>query len=209
MSNNAQKLPLGRSLNQVARNRALDEVHLTGKSLPCSVVSRRGQIVQVKFELADAYTLQNVTIPVASSIYAQAPLQPGDKGVAIAADAYLGGVSGLGGGTADLSRRGNLTALLFVPLANSTWTAPLDPGSYLLQGPNGVVLQDLGAACIFKLTPSGLTITVGGMVCTINAAGLTVTGGEVDADGIGLKTHKHISATPGSATSASIAGAGP
>lgn len=41
------------------------------------------------------------------------------------------------------------------------------------------------------LAGDGLTATVGGMTLTLTGAGVVVTGGDVAADGISLKGHKH------------------
>jgi hypothetical protein len=58
----------------------------------------------VKFELgAIPFTLPRVRMPVLTSEYIRAPLAVGCRGFVIPADAYLGGMSGLGGGTATLS----------------------------------------------------------------------------------------------------------
>lgn len=49
-----------------------------------------------------------------------------------------------------------------------------------------------------KIETSGsLTVKVGGMTCVIDGAGVTVTGGDVVADGISLKTHKQSGVVPG------------
>jgi hypothetical protein len=63
-------------------------------------------MVTVAFELHDTpYVFPNVTIPLFGPQYIRYPMQPGDKGIVIPADTYLGGVSGQGGGVADLTLR--------------------------------------------------------------------------------------------------------
>src|SRR3954468_18141322 len=123
---NAQKTPLFQSANRLAENRVGDALQRTGKALPCSVVSKSGSIVTVKFEVNSDYSLPNVTIPMFGPIYIRYPIQPGDKGMVVPADARLSGVSGIGGGTADLSQPGNLTGLVFLPIANTAWSE-VDP----------------------------------------------------------------------------------
>lgn len=176
IADNAQKTPFTQSQNRFAEQKIADAMQQLGRALPCKVVSIQGQIVTVSFEITDpVFTLPQVTIPIATSKYDWIPIQAGDLGVTVPADVYLGGVSGLGSGTADLSQRANLTALQFVPCANKAWTVQ-DPNKRLIQGPSGVVLQDTGGSCVFTLTPTGITITVGGKTWTWNANGLTVEG---------------------------------
>lgn len=184
MADNAQKKPIGQSLNKFARERATDQIQSLGKALPASVVSVRGAIVTVKFEVASDYTLPNVTIPLIGSEYARPPIQAGCKGVVFPSDAYLGGVSGLGGGTAGLTPRGNLTALVFAPIGNSGWTV-VDGNAFVMYGPNGVVLRDSNSLCVITLTPSGIAIALPG------GGNIVVSGGDVIADGKSLKTHTH------------------
>lgn len=161
MSDNAQTTPLAISLNLFAQRRALDAIQQLGKGLPCSIVSAVGQIVTVKFELQTINTLPNVTVPTAFSFYQMPPWQPGDKGVVLPADAYLGGISGLGGGTADLSLIGNLSALIFVPVANASWTSP-NPNAHVIQGPQGVILTN---------QPSTITLMLNGNSVVIKGSG--------------------------------------
>ena len=191
MVDNAQKTPFGRSMNSFARAKAQDAIQLTGRALPCSVVSIKGSIVQVKFEIqSSVFTLPNVTIPLFGPEYIRYPVQPGCKGVTIAADAYLGGMSGLGGGVADLTVRGNLTALVFLPIANSNWFT-VDANSVVIYGPNGVTLMDQGQAVTFALTPNGITVNLGGNNLTVNNGTVIVPNGDVVIEGIHFLQHEH------------------
>src|SRR3981189_2805259 len=106
MSDNSRKIPLARSLNTAAMQRAADAIQQLGKALPCKVEEVKGQIATVSFEVANLpFTLPKVKIPIATSKYDWIPIQKGDKGVAQPSDVYLGGISGLGGGTADYPQR--------------------------------------------------------------------------------------------------------
>lgn len=196
-----QKVPLSGSLNTFARGRARDALQNTGRSLPCSVVSVKGAIVQVRFEVQSVFTLPNVTIPLFGPEYIRYPIQPGDKGIVISADAYIGGVSGLGGGVADLTPRGNLAALVFVPIGNTAWSA-VDGQAVVVYGPNGVVLRDTGAKVTFTLTPSGIAI-VGNVSVKgdVSITGKLTTTGDVVAGGISLMNHTHTTTTSGQQTS--------
>lgn len=200
MSANWQKTWLADSLNQIAQGKAQGEIQRTGRALPCSVIVVSGGIVTVKFEVQSSYTLHPVTVPKIGSQWMRYPTQVGDLGMVIAADAYLGGVSGLGGGVADLRQRGNLSTLVYVPIGNTAWPT-VNPNAVVLYGPDGVVLRDQGSACTFTLTPAGITINVsaGGAVA-VNGGTVTVTGGDVIADGISLKQHVHPY-TPGTGAS--------
>lgn len=185
MASNAQKTPLALSLNDVARERAGAAIHKTGRALPCSIVSKQGSIVRVKFEINSRYPLPDVTIPHFGPEYVRYPTQPGDKGIVLPADYYIGGMSGLGGGAADLTQRGNLSNLVFFPIANTSWSS-VDANAVTIYGPNGVVLRDSGSACVITLTPSGITIH-GNVVVT----GSITTTGDVVAAGHSLDNHVH------------------
>ena len=192
MSDAFLKKPLGQSLNDIATKRAGDAIQLLGKCLPASVVSvqKAGTIVTVKFEMgAIPFTLPKVKMPVLTSEYVRLPIAPGCRGLVIPADAYLGGVSGLGGGVADLSLQSNLGALVFAPIGNIGFQ---DVASDILTlyGPGGVTIRTASGATKIELTAGGVTITLSG-------GNVTVIGGSVIADGINLKTHTHSGVQPG------------
>ncbi len=200
MSDAFIKKPLGQSLNDLSTKRAEDAIQLLGKALPASIVTvnKAGTIVTVKFELgAIPFTLPRVRMPVLTTEYFRAPLQVGCRGFVIPADAYLGGVSGLGGGTATLARQSNLGALVFAPIGNMDFQ-DVDGSVATVYGPNGVTLRTQNSAVRLLLTPSGVTIIVTGGQVAVTPSGVavtnltvTVTGGDVVADGISLKTHRH------------------
>ena len=165
MADNVQKTPLGLSLNRFARSKALDQIAKTGRSLPCQVVSVKGSIVQVAFQVQQPAgwtqpTIPNVTISVAGSEYIRYPIQVGCKGFAIAADAYLGGMSGIGGGIATLTTPGNLTALVFQPIGNSGWSV-VDPNTLVIYGEPGVTVQTKDGSISVQVSMSGVTINSG------------------------------------------------
>jgi hypothetical protein len=159
MASNAQKTPLQISLPNAIQKKVQDAVSLLGKALPAQVVAVMGSIVTVKFLVTTSlFTLPNVTCPVAGPEYARPPTQVGDKGVVIPIDVYLGGVSGLGGGSADISLPGNLSALVFFPIGNTGFSTTDDPNSFVLYGPNGVILRNTANTISVKLTSSGVVI---------------------------------------------------
>ena len=161
--NNAQKIPFQSSLNRFAAIKAASAIQQLGKSLPASVVSVKGSIVTVKFELTNIpFTLPNVTIPLFGPSYIRYPIQKGDAGVVIAVDARIGGVSGLGTGTADLSQPANLSSLFFMPVGNANWDTAT-PGALVLKNAaaatSGNFAVGTGATGTFT-TPTGQTVTV-------------------------------------------------
>lgn len=221
MSGNFQKTPFTESMSRFSESKAAAALQLTGRELPCSVVSVQGAIVTVKFEVQDpVITLPNVTVPLFGPEYIRYPIQPGDKGVVFSLDAYIGGMSGLGSGVASLTQPSNLSALVFFPIGNNKWVA-VDPQAVVLYGPNGIVLRDTNSGCTFTLRPTGITIdgpmvtincpvTINGVVVingltTINnslVATNSITGGAGTADQVSLQTHRH--GTSGSTAAATV-----
>ncbi len=209
MSNNSQKTPLGRALNQFASKIVADAFQRLGQALPCSVVTVDGAIVTVKFEVTSKFTLPNVTIPMVGAEYIRYPIQVGDKGVAFSADARLAGVSGIGGGTADLSQPANLTALVFLPVSNMNWSVTPDAQAVFIYGPNGVILQDTGGSSKITISPSGIAMLgdteIDGDLHTTGDTTLdgdANIGGDVNVDGdviasliVSLLHHKHTGGT--------------
>lgn len=118
--NNRQR-PLS-GLSRLAENKAKTEKLLDAESYPCSIVaiSENGAMVTVKFELEDLQ-LPEIEMPVFMFDKVRFPIAVGDKGVARASNRYLGGVSGLGGGTANNAVIGNLTGLVYEPISNTEW----------------------------------------------------------------------------------------
>lgn len=190
MANNAQKTPLAQTLNEFAASKIAGALQLTGKSLPCSIVSIAGWIATVKFEVdAAPFTLPNVTVPVASSLYDYLPLQKGDPGIVRAADARLGALSELGGSTPPIGGAANLATLVFEPFGKKSYAAPSDPKVRVVQGPNGVTIQDLATNSTIVLTKTGITLTRGNAVVTMTDASVVVAcgGNNVTVDSSGIE----------------------
>lgn len=163
MTDNAQKIPASFSLHQFAGGKVKEIVQQLGKSYPCHIAGiQQSGIVTVQFDVTGVWNFPQVMqMPVAMPQYVRYPLQVGDKGVAMSADAYLGGVTGLGAGTANAAQRqSNLGALFFVPLANKSWAATDTGTTTIIGGPNGVVIQDSTDVTTIKVTANTVTIRV-------------------------------------------------
>ena len=185
---------------------------IMGKSLPCHVVETAGQIVTVAFDMpvGAPWILPQITLPVASSPYDYIPLQVGDTGFTVPADAYLGGISGLGGGQATWARPGNLDALVFVPVGKQSFTAA-NASARIIQGPDGWIAQTTqGTTCTAVGNQNGITLTYGSTQIVMNSTSISLTaGGEtVTLDSSGLEicgilfgTHEHSGVATGSGTS--------
>ncbi len=170
-----KKLNFGGNMHNFADQKIAAAMQMTGKILPAEVVSQAGKMVTVAFLLRDIpYTLPQLTIPLFGPQYIRYPMQKGDKGIVIPANTYLGGASGLGGGTADLTPPANLSALVFLPISHTEWEN-VDGQVLTLYGPEGVTIRDAGSNTTFLLTPESITIvtpeqfqvTVGDTVLTL------------------------------------------
>ncbi|OKP23350.1 hypothetical protein [Serratia fonticola] len=179
-----KKLNFGGNMHRFADQKIADAMQMAGKVLPASVVSRSGNMVTLSFLLRDIpYVLPQITIPLFGPQYIRYPMQPGDRGIVIPADTYLGGASGLGGGTADLTPPANLSALVFLPISHTEWEG-VDPQVLTLYGPEGVTIRDAGSNTTFLLTPESITIatpnqfkvTVGSTVLTLTSGSWSLTG---------------------------------
>ena len=160
MADNSQKTAFALTSNAWASRRIGDAIQLAGKALPAQVVDIPEPgvpIVTVKFLLTGIFTLPVVTLPVAGAIYFRPPTAVGDLGAVFPLDVYLGGVSGLGGGVADLTQRANLSTLVWFAVGNKNWS-PVDPNVFTLFGPGGVTLRDSGSASQLLLTPGGIEL---------------------------------------------------
>jgi hypothetical protein len=164
----AHKVPLARTLPQFARGQARVELGKIGLRLPGHVVAVSGPIVTVNFDV-EGIQIQQMTMAAAMSKYCRSPIQVGDLGYATTADAYLGAVTGLGAGTADMTQRGNLSCLVWVPLGNKNWSA-VDSTSMHLESANGQFTVDVAnggitmayeGTTLFQINSSGQVIING------------------------------------------------
>ena len=210
MADNTQKLWLQQNLLAVATQRALAEIERTGRALPCQVTAVNGSIVTVTFEVTNTpWTLPPLTLPKAESQWLRAPTQVGDFGMTVPADTFLGGISGLGAGTADLTvDYGNMSTLVWVPVGSTDFAAGPTSSSgksmAWVNGPDGAALTDDQQTTgiwadptnntVQITAPSGgsVTITVGSKTWTFDATGFT------DSNSVVEETHVHGEVQSGS-----------
>ncbi|MBC4082310.1 hypothetical protein H8M88_01215 [Klebsiella pneumoniae] len=180
----SQRLNFAKSMNNFAEVKIAEAMELVGKVLPATVVSQSGKMVTVSFSLTNTpFTLPQVTIPLFGPEYVRYPMQPGDRGIVIPADTYIGGMSGLGGGVADLTQPTNLSALVYLPISNTEWQ-DVDGQVVTVYGPEGVTLRDSGSNTTFLLkpdsiaisTPDSFTVTVGGTVFSLTGSKWSLSG---------------------------------
>lgn len=184
MSGNVQKTPLARSLPNIGAKRANDLGQTEPKSFPVTVKSVDGHLLTVTINVnGDEVQIPDITIPQTHSQWIREPTQVGDQGMITIPDGYMGGVSGLGGGTADLYPRANLTNAHYQPTSRDAFPAMPDPNAVYLNGPNGVILESTGGACRITLTPSGIQFKVGATTYSFSATTMIVAGADIQTDG--------------------------
>jgi hypothetical protein len=195
------------SLNRMAVNRALEAIQNMGKSLPCVVTAIEGSIVTVEFYLdTSPWLLPSISIPKLESPWMRSPTQVGDMGLAVPAGTFLGGISGLGSGLADMRNPGNLAALYFVPISNQ-YSPPPNIMAATVQGPDGAIIQTtLGTASSVIVSSTGTVVTFGVSSVNVGVASITLSAGGHEVildsagftiDGILFDTHVHGGVTTG------------
>ncbi|WP_324028579.1 phage baseplate protein [Pantoea sp. JZ2] len=182
---NAQKTPFISTLSGMMSDVNRSQAALKGRELPCHVVGVRGQIVTVQFDmLPEGINFPQITIPVATFPYIRYPIQAGDRGVTIAADVSLRGVSGLGPGIANLSYTLSLTPLFFVPIANAEWPGE-NPNKIVLYGPEGALIKTSDGKTSVSIDSDKIALSIAGQTLELSASGLIHNGVNIGA------THKH------------------
>jgi hypothetical protein len=168
-ADNSRKTPVAQSLGAWRLAQGKQDQGRQGQALPASVVAVDGSIVTVAILIMPtvgqpAFTFPQITCPLFGPEWIRYPIQAdptpgmGTLGFLVPADYYLGGVSGLGGGTADLSQPANLSALAFFPIGNKNWPAPIDPDALEFYGHPNVIIRDGQDKYRITVTPSGIEI---------------------------------------------------
>lgn len=195
------KTPLAFKLPAFTRQKIADAFALTGKALPASIkaVVSSG-IVEVQFELANIpFTLPPIIVPVQGSEYVRVPYQVGCLGVVRPADARLGGVSGQGGGTPDLTAPASLGALVFEPIGNVDWPndPAVDPMVLTMYGPAGALLRTPDGTASVGVSAASVSLVFGSHSIVIDSSGIKF-------DGKPYLAHEHIAVMSGSDTSGGV-----
>jgi hypothetical protein len=199
VADNAQKTPFGQSLNRWGTAVAQSAIEVLGKSLPAIVSKVAGAIVTVNYQVTGKQVLSQVSMPVLGSRYLRLPFRAGAKGMTISADAYLGGMSGQGGGTADLTQQGNLATSAWSPVGSTDWPS-VDPNTTVIVGESGGVLikdSEIGSSTL-AITGSSITLSAGGHTVVINATGVVI-------DGKIFLLHEHTLVQTGTSDSGPVA----
>jgi hypothetical protein len=196
-----QKVPYSRTFSSFTQQKAFDEHIKRGSPIPGKVVSVDGAIVTINFLIQGPQGQNlgwpNIAMPLASSEYVRLPIQAGDLGVARPSSIYLGGVSGLGGGTADLTLRGNLSNLVWDPIGNNDWSS-VNPAVLTLYGPAGAKLQDKADTASVLVGDGTITMVAGGHTVVISSAGVVI-------DGVVFSMHMHTGVTVGAEDTGPVA----
>ena len=198
-----QKTPFAVSISDYVQSKLEQNRQNFGWQLPCRVIAVNGAIVTVNFEIdtGGQYTFPPVTCPIAQSTYVRLPVQIGDLGMCISADARLGGVTGLGikGALAPLGFPFNLGALVYVPLGANDWSN-VDSNAVNINAPNGVVIRDTENNCTITLLPTGVTVAIGSTSLVVDSTGVIVNGkftvnGDVATTGALTNNGKSVGST--------------
>lgn len=153
---NAQKRSQAGDLHEFGDKKSQDWLFRAPKSTPARVAAIVGNMVSVAVNMmTKPFTVPAITMPKAESPYFRSPTQSGDQGMIISCDYYLGGVSGLGGGTATLTPEANLSTGVFLPISRTSLPPMVDPNAAQCSGPNGVVLTDTAGDASLKISPGG------------------------------------------------------
>jgi hypothetical protein len=109
-------------------------------------------------------------MPKLESQWVRTPTQVGDLGFTVSADTFLGAMSGLGSGVADLNTQySNLgSRLVFCPLGNKTFPAAADANKAWVNGPAGAIVGSTDGSVVTIWDASGkalsLVVPSGGFV---------------------------------------------
>ena len=176
---NDERLWFQSNANKLAETRARQAISQTGAALPCKVQSVTGSLVTVTFECTSTVyqngqpvqtTLPPLILPKAEAQWLRAPTQVGDFGITVPAGTYLGAISGMGSGTANLETAyGNLSTLVWVPIGNVDFGASPNANAPWINGPDGAIISDTAQTVVSIYDPTGKAIshivpTSGGIV---------------------------------------------
>lgn len=164
-------LPLQQKLPEYAETIALKAIQSTGQALPCQVTAVNGSLVTVAIEAVGPWTFPLLTVPKEEAQWMRSPTQIGDVGIVRPASTFLGGISGQGSGTANLNTSyGNLSNLVWVPVAATTFSTTPDPNKPFINGPNGVMLAASDLSVPIELDKTIGIAAIGNRASALNLA---------------------------------------
>jgi hypothetical protein len=195
MSDNDAKLWVQRDVQAVARTAAQEAIQSRGFVLPCQVTAVNPNnpatgaplgysFVQVQFEVTvpftqpdgtqSTFTLPPQILPISQSQWLRVPVQIGDFGIAVRADTFLGGITGLGAGVANLGTNYG-DQLVFQPIGTTQFPAAPDPNKAWLNGPAGAVVSDAAQTAVITVAANLITLNAPSGTIQLQGAG-TVSG---------------------------------
>jgi hypothetical protein len=194
-SNDNNTLWFQRSLNKQSANQARMAIARTGRALPCVVTAVNGSLVTVSFQVQSSqpYTLPQLTLPKAEGPWIRSPTAVGDYGITISADTSIGGINGAGAGVAQVSTNyGNLSSLVWIPVASSAFPAAPNANQAWVNGPAGAILSDEAQTASVTVSANLVTIKAGGSTWTFAPGAFTL------STGIIAESHQHGGVASGS-----------
>ena len=111
-----------------------------------------------------------------------------------AADALLGGLTGLGSGVPDLTPPGSLSGLVFVPISKMSWQM-VNENQLVMYGPDAVVIRDINNTVSITVSASGVSI-----IGNVTVQGTITASGDIVGGGISLDNHVHGGVQSGGST---------
>jgi len=190
MTNNVQKTPLVDTLNRFTRGKIGSAAEILDKAMPATLVSmdESNTIVTIQFEIDSVYTIPQVTCPIGFPEFIRLPLYAGMKGYVVPANYYMGGMSGLGGGRAQLTRMANLANCVWMPVGNKDNLPTPNKDAAVLYGPDGAILTNKDSVEVVggaSQTFNGVTIKVDGKGNVIIYGAKSIS---TDVQGYGART---------------------
>ena len=200
----SQKSPFAVTMTNYIQSKIDANQENFGWQLPCRVVAVNGAIVTVAFEIdqSNGLTFPQVECAIAESTYVQIPVQVGDFGICIAANARLGGINGLGSGVAPLTTPLNLEGLVYVPISNANW-GTLDPNAVVINAPNGAIIRTINGNSIVTISETEISLAFGSTTVTLNSSGVSING-TLTINGTPFLAHEHTGVQSGTSNTGGV-----
>lgn len=200
----SQKSPFAVTMTNYIQSKIDANQENFGWQLPCRVVAVNGAIVTVAFEIdqSNGFTFPQVECAIAESTYVQIPVQVGDFGICIAANARLGGINGLGSGVAPLTTPLNLEGLVYLPISSANWDT-LDPNAVVINAPNGAIIRTINGNSIVTISETEISLAFGSTTVTLNSSGVSING-TLTINGTPFLAHEHTGVQSGTSNTGGV-----